>query len=208
MNREQAALAAHAEHWSTPPAGGEEAAERARTRAGLRDAAAEGAVLRLLARVSGARAAVTATTTGGVLPLWILQGMPTDGALSCIDDEAAASLTRQAIAAAGVPQHRWRIMAGRPTEVMVRLRDRAYDLVVLDAEAEDLPQQMEQARRLARPGALVAMVGAGLQGRLADPVRRDPATLAVRAVLDDWRSGGGDAVILPVGAGVAAAVLP
>lgn len=208
MNREQAALMAYAEHWAQVPAGEGEAAELARTQARGRDVAAEGAVVRLLARTSRARAAVTATTVGGALPLWILQGMPTDGSLTCIDDEPSAALTRRATTTAGVPQHRWRIMPGRAGEVMNRLRDAAYDLVVVDAQADDLGDQVDQARRLVRSGGLVVMVGVGLDGQLADPTDREPQTVLVRSVLEEWRGLDSDAVIVPVGAGVAAAVMP
>lgn len=208
MNREQAALVGYAEHWSTPPAGASDAADLARTEARGRDAAAEGALLRMLARTSRARAAVTATTLGGALPLWILQGMPTDGALTCIDHEAEAALTRRATTSAGVPQHRWRVMPGNPGEVMNRLRDAAYDLVVLDATSLDLAEQVQQARRLVRSGGVLVMVGVGLDGRLADPVDRSSGTHLVRSVLEEWRELDSDAVIVPVGAGVAAAVMP
>lgn len=208
MNREQAALAAYAARWPAEPVGAADAADVARTQAGGGDVAAEGAVLRLVARTAAARSAVTATTMGGALPLWILQGMPTDGALTCIDDESRAALTRRATTTAGVPQHRWRIMPGRPGEVMTRLRDAAYDLVVVDATAPDLADQVEQARRVVRPGGLLAMVGAGLGGRLADPVDREPGTLLVRHVLEEWREQDSDALLLPVGAGLALAVAP
>ncbi|WP_462417121.1 O-methyltransferase [Kytococcus sp. Marseille-QA3725] len=208
MNREQAALAGYADRWPTPPVGAQDAADLARTQVSGRDVAPEGAVLRLLARTSRARAAVTATTLGGAMPLWILQGMPTDGALTCVDDEARAALTRRATTSAGVPQHRWRIMPGRPGEVMNRLRDAAYDLVVVDATAPDLAEQVSQAQRIVRPGGLLVMVGVGLDGRLADPADRSDDTVLVRTVLEEWRAMDSDAMILPMGAGVAAAVVP
>ena len=69
-------------------------------------------------------------------------------------------------------------------------------------------EQVQQARRLVRSGGLLVMVGVGLDGRLADPVDRSSGTHLVRSVLEEWRELDSDAVIVPVGAGVAAAVMP
>lgn len=209
MSTEQLALSAMAEHWPRPPQGVAAAVDRARGQGVVRPIAAEGSLLRLVARARGARAAVTTVTHGGVLPLWILQGMPTDGALTCIDAEPAASMTRTAALGAGVPQHRWRIIPGEPaSSVLGRLRDRAYDLVVVDAAAPDLPAQIEHAERLTRSEGLVVLWGVGLDGALTDPVDRTPGTQRLRDLLADWQERDISATIVPVGAGLALASSP
>lgn len=141
-------------------------------------AAGTGALLRLLARTTRARTAVEVGSDGGYRGLWLLTGMDPRGTLTCIESDGARhALAQQAYAEAGAGE-RVRTVRGEPREILPRLRDANYDLVVLAGAPGDLPAHLEHARRLLRPGGLlVAETG-------PDPRDTGPAAFG-RAVASD-----------------------
>ena len=99
---------------------------------------------------SGARAVAEVGTGAGVSGLWLLAGMPEDGILTTIDVEAEHQrAAREAYAAAGVAHQRTRVITGRALDVLPRMTDGAYDMVVIDADKLELP-------RLRRAGGAAA----------------------------------------------------
>ena len=142
-----------------------------------------GAVLRLMATALHARSVVEIGTGAGVGSLWLLRGMPPDGVLTTIDAELEHQ--KAAIAAfteAGIRKARTRTIPGQAVEVLPRLTDRAYDIVLIGADERSYPDYVEQAMRLLRPGGLLAVNGALAEDRVADPARRDEITTIVRQV--------------------------
>ena len=89
---------------------------------------------------------------------------------------------------------RTRIIPGRASEVLPRLTDGAYDLVLVAADLHGYPEHVEEALRLLRPGGVLAVDGALHRDRVADPARRDELTTIVREV---GRSLRGDERVLP-----------
>jgi len=149
-----------------------------------------GAVLRVLAAALAARAVVEVGTGAGVSGLCLLRGMPEDGVLTTIDvDVENQRAAREAFAEAGIRTGRCRLISGRALEVLPRLTDAAYDLVLLDANKSEYAAYLQQALRLLRPGGLLAVDNALWHDRVADPAQRDEQTTTVRemgkAVRDD-----------------------
>ncbi len=168
-----------------------------------------GAVLRLLAATTGARAVVELGTGAGVSTLWLLQGMRPDGVLTSVDTEGEHQrLARQSLLEAGYGSGRVRLISGRALDVLPRLSDGAYDLVFCDAASSENADYLEAALRLLRPGGVVMFAGALGNGRVSQPGARDSETVALRelarSVRDEPRLV---AALLPLGAGVLAAVL-
>jgi len=168
-----------------------------------------GAVLRLLAATTGARAVVELGTGAGVSTLWLLQGMRPDGVLTSVDTEGEHQrLARQSLLEAGYGSGRVRLISGRALDVLPRLSDGAYDLVFCDAASSENAEYLEAALRLLRPGGVVMFAGALGNGRVSQPGARDSETVALRelarSVRDEPRLV---AALLPLGAGVLAAVL-
>jgi predicted O-methyltransferase YrrM len=168
-----------------------------------------GAVLRLLAATTRAKAVVELGTGVGVSALWLLRGMREDGVLTSVDSEAEHQrLARQSITEAGVPASRARLISGRALEVMPRLSDAAYDLVFCDAARSEYLEYLEGAVRLLRPGGCVVFAGALAGGKVADSAARDNDTVALRelarAVRDDTRLV---PAVLPVGPGLLVATV-
>lgn len=167
-----------------------------------------GAALRLLAAAANAKAVVEVGTGAGVSGLWLLSGMPPDGILTTIDVEAEHQrAAKQSYAAAGVPPQRTRVITGRALDVLPRLTDAAYDMVVIDGDKTEYPQYVEQALRLLRSGGVLALDNMLWHDQVADPATRDETTTILRdlgkALRDDESLF---SALLPVGDGLLAAV--
>jgi predicted O-methyltransferase YrrM len=139
-----------------------------------------GAVLQVLAAATGAKAVMEVGTGTGVSGLWLLGGMPADGVLTTIDLETEHQrAAREAFAAAGIAHQRTRVIGGRALDVLPRMADGAYDMVVIDGEKQDYPDYLEQATRLLRPGGTLVMTWSEKE---SDPAARDPETRTLREV--------------------------
>lgn len=142
-----------------------------------------GAVLRLVAGALQATTVVEIGTGAGVSGLWLLRGMAPNGVLTTIDTEAEHQrAAKEAFADDGVRPARVRTITGRALDVLPRLTDGAYDMVVLDADPDELPETVEHALRLLRAGGVLAVPHALAGDRVPDPARRDATTTTLREV--------------------------
>ena len=142
-----------------------------------------GAALQVLAATARARSVVEIGTGAGVSALYLLRGMPADGVLTTIDVEVENQrAAKEAFAEEGVRPTRTRTISGRALDVLPRLTDAAYDLVLVDADKESYPAYVEQAGRRRRPGGVRAVDTARGHDRGADPARRDETTTIIREV--------------------------
>ena len=169
---------------------------------------AVGALLGLLAKLSGGKAIVEVGTGTGVSGLWLLSGMRDDGVLTTIDIEPEYQrLAKQAFTEAGIGPGRTRLIAGRAQEVLTRLADGSYDLVLIDAAASDQPHFVVEGVRLLRSGGVIVVHHAALDGRAGDPAANDSEVTAVREaarlIAEDERL---TPVLVPLGDGVLVAV--
>jgi predicted O-methyltransferase YrrM len=167
-----------------------------------------GAALRLLARILDARSVVEVGTGTGVSGVWLLRGMHPEGVLTSIDTEAEHQrLARETFTAEGVAPNRARLITGRALEVLPRLTDGGYDLVLVDAAKQEYADYLSEALRLLRPGGVVAFDNTLWHDRVADPAQRDADTVALRelgkAVRDHEELV---SALLPVGDGLLVAV--
>ncbi|HEU4997425.1 MAG TPA: O-methyltransferase [Lapillicoccus sp.] len=167
-----------------------------------------GAALRMIAAAAAARAVVEIGTGAGVSGLWLLAGMPADGILTTIDIEPENQrAARDAYAAAGVAHQRTRVISGPALEVLGRMTDGAYDIVLIDADKESYPAYVEEAARLLRSGGVMILDNMLWHDKVADPAARDDTTRVLRdlgkAIRDDDRFF---ASLLPAGDGLLVAV--
>lgn len=167
-----------------------------------------GAALRLLAAILQARTVVEIGTGTGVSGIWLLRGMAPDGVLTSVDIEAEHQRhAREAFHAEGVAPSRTRLITGRALEVLPRLADASYDVVVVDGAKDEYPEYVEEAARLLRPGGVLAVDNSLWHDKVADPAQRDPDTIAIRGVLTALREDERFLVaLLPVGDGLLTAV--
>ena len=92
-------------------------------------------------------------------------------------------------------------------DVLPRMTDGAYDMVVVDADKREYPEYVDHAIRLLRPGGVLVLDNMLWHDKVADPAARDEQTSVLRdlgkALRDDERL---IPALLPVGDGVLAAV--
>ncbi len=147
-----------------------------------------GAALRLLAAAVGAKAVAEIGTGTGVSGLYLLRGMRPDGILTTVDPEPIRQeFAREAYLAAGFAANRARFIPGRALDVLPRLADGQYDLVLCDGDAAESQAYLAESLRLLRPGGVVCFEGVFQQGRLTDPALDDPRTAAVRELVQEVR---------------------
>ena len=163
-----------------------------------------GAVLRFLTSVLDARAVVEIGTGTGVSGLWLLRGMRPDGVLTTVDTQAEHQRhAKEGFLEAGFASQRFRLIPGAALEVLPRLTDGHYDLVLCDGDKNEYADYLTEALRLLRPGGVVAFDNALWHDRVADPAQRDPETVAIRELLTAVQENEQLVpVLLPVGDGL------
>ncbi|WP_335622221.1 O-methyltransferase [Boudabousia tangfeifanii] len=163
-----------------------------------------GALLKLLANLSGARAVFEIGTGGGVSGLYLLSGMPANGVLTSIDAEGEFQrLARANFTAAGYESTRVRLFNARALDMMPRMNQGAYDLVFIDGDSLEVPYYLPQADRMLRPGGLLIITHALLGGDVANPAKRDEKTAGMRQVVTDLgKAEDYETTVLPVADGL------
>lgn len=152
-----------------------------------------GAQCAVIAAASRALNIVEIGTGAGVSGLWLLHGAP-KATLTTIDNEPEhLGAARQAFAEARMPAARARFITGRASEVLPRMNEASYDIVLVDADPEGVIEYVEHGLRLVRPGGTVLVPRVLAGGAVADPVRRDAVTSAYRSLIQETQ--GSPAVI-------------
>ncbi|MGO2685142.1 O-methyltransferase [Microbacterium sp.] len=147
--------------------------------------AAVGAQLAVLAATTAARSIVEIGTGAGVSGLWMLRGAP-QAVLTSIDNEPEhLAAARRSFAEAKVPATRVRFITGRAADVLPRMNEDTYDIVLVDADPENVIEYVEHGLRLVRTGGIVAVPRVLAGGKAADPVQRDAVTRAFRSLIQE-----------------------
>lgn len=140
-----------------------------------------GAYLRHLAHILSAQSVVEIGTGSGVGALWVLEGMMASGTLTSIDDEMEHSnAAKIALQEADIAQSRFRLITNPVMDVMTKLTDRAYDLVIFRHNPEDISYAATEAHRILRSGGVFVIDNFFGGGKVSDPAQRDPKTVALR----------------------------
>jgi predicted O-methyltransferase YrrM len=166
-----------------------------------------GSALRFLAAAVAARAVVEIGTGTGLSGLWLLRGMRPDGVLTSIDvDPEHQRIARAAFVSSGHGPSRLRLINGMGLEVLPRLTDGGYDLVLVDTSPADHPRYLDEALRLLRPGGVLALHGV-LGAGVLDPDAADASTSGLREVTRMVREDERLApTLLPLGEGLLTAI--
>jgi predicted O-methyltransferase YrrM len=168
----------------------------------------QGALMTILARLLGARRALEIGTYTGYSSLAVLQGMPADGRITCLDvSEEYTAIARRYWQEAGVAD-RAELILGPAVDTLDRLiaEGRSYDLAFIDADKGNYAGYYERALALLRPGGVVLVDNVLWSGRVADLADTEPSTVALRELNDlvaaDPRV---DLVMIPIGDGLTVA---
>lgn len=169
-----------------------ESIERARARAVELGAdpisASVGAQIAVITAATAALNIVEIGTGAGVSGLWLLHGSPR-ATLTTIDNEPEhLAAARTAFTEAKIPPARARFITGRAADVLPRMNEASYDIVLVDADAEGVIEYVEHGLRLVRAGGTVLVPRVLAGGAVADPVRRDALTSAYRSLIQETQS--------------------
>ena len=128
--------------------------------------------------------------------------------LTTIDLEADHQrAAKEAFTAAGIPHQRTRVITGRALDVLPRMTDGAYDLVLIDADKAEYPAYTEHALRLLRSGGVLVLDNMLWGDKVADPAARDEKTVTLRDLGKSLRDRDDlQVALLPVGDGLLVAV--
>lgn len=162
-----------------------------------------GNFLKFATKLINAKSAVEIGTGSGVGGLWILQGMPIEGVLTTIDSEREHSkIARNIFEEANIAPTRYRIITGKLIEVVGKLADQSYELVII-RPALDLFDLVVESHRMLKPGGVLIIDQVLSGGKVADLTQRDPESISRRDVIkvikEDERWA---ATVIPIGAGL------
>ena len=144
---------------------------------------ATGAQLAVLAAATAATNIMEIGTGLGVSGLWMLTGAPS-AVLTSIDSEIDhQQLAKVTFTSANIQANRVRLIAGRALDVLPRMNESSYDLVLVDADPHSVIEYVEHGLRMVRAGGTVVVAHALWRGRVADPAQRDDTVSNFRTIL-------------------------
>lgn len=162
-----------------------------------------GSQIAVLAAATNARSIVEIGTGAGVSGLWLLRGAP-QAVLTTIDNEPEhLAAARQAFSEAKIPSTKARFITGRASDVLPRMNEASYDIVLVDADPENVIAYVAHGLRLVRDGGIVLVPRVLVGGRAADPVQRDEITSAYRSLVQETQESSAVlATVSPAGEGL------
>jgi caffeoyl-CoA O-methyltransferase len=145
----------------------------------------QGALLTMLARLTGAKRAVEIGTFTGYSALCIARGLPEDGKLLCCDvSEEWAAVARRHWEKAGVA-HKIELKIAPAIETLRALPSTpAIDLAFIDADKVSYVDYYEEILARLVPGGLILVDNVLWNGAVVDPEKTDPNTEAIRRFND------------------------
>ncbi len=155
-----------------------DAAQRAATDAGLPPisvSAAQGKLLHLLVRISGARRILEVGTLAGYSTIWMARALPPGGRIVSLEfDPKHAEIARANVDRAGL-SGAIAIRGGRAIDSLPALAGEApFDFIFIDADKPSTLEYFEWAVKLSRPGTVIIVDNVVRDGRLVDePVADD-----------------------------------
>ena len=164
---------------------------------------AVGNFLKFATELTGAKSVVEIGTNSGVGSLWVLQALANDGVLTTIDAEREHSkIARTVFEEADIPATKYRIITGNLIDVVGKLADNSYELIIT-RDAMDLFEIVQESFRLLKSGGLLIIDQALSGGKVADSTQRDPESIArrdaIKVIQEDYRWSSS---VIPIGAGV------
>lgn len=159
---------------------------------------ATGSLLTWLAAMVEAKHIVAVGSHGGTLGLWLLRGMAQGGMLTSISPGPAEQARAREVFGQAHTSDRVRAIAGSPADVLPRLSDGGYDLLVWAGGIDKPDETRDHTTRLVRSGGALAVLDVA---RDTAPDVRGRRTL-VRDLIEDPRW---TVAVLPVDDGVALA---
>lgn len=164
---------------------------------------AVGSYLASLVAITGAQSIVEIGTGLGVASQWLLHGSSEANLTTLEKDVDHLQTAKDLMVASGIASSRVRVISGDASEILPRMNEGTYDLVLVNATSKGVLDYVRHALRLARSGGLVVLTHALGGGNVANPAKRDAVTTELRTVLGDYAVDEHvRATLVPVGDGV------
>jgi predicted O-methyltransferase YrrM len=164
---------------------------------------AVGSYLASLVAITGAQSIVEIGTGLGVASQWLLHGSAEANLTTLEKDVDHLQTAKDLMVASGIASSRVRVISGDASEILPRMNEGTYDLVLVNATSKGVLDYVRHALRLARSGGLVVLTHALGGGNVANPAKRDAVTTELRTVLGDYAVDEHvRATLVPVGDGV------
>lgn len=155
------------------------AASRAAGLPAIAVTAAQGKLLNLLARATGARRILEIGTLGGYSAIWLARALPPGGRFVSLEyspkhaEVARASLDRAGLAEVA------EVRVGPGLDLLPSLSG-PFDFFFIDADKEGYPDYFRACLGLSRPGSVMVFDNVVRDGEVVDERSADPAVRAVR----------------------------
>ena len=149
--------------------------------------AAQGKLLHLLVRMSGARRILEVGTLGAYSTIWMAKALPPDGRVVTLEYEPHhADVARQNIERAGF-SHMIEVRIGAAADtlpVLAAENPAPFDFVFIDADKPSNTIYLDWAIKLGRPGTVIVLDNVVRDGQLANAASTDPNVKGSRAAFD------------------------
>jgi len=161
-----------------------------------------GGLINFIVGLIGAKSIVEIGTGSGLSGLWAFNGASKDATFTSIDSEREHSAgAKEIFEEAGISAQRFRLITGNIVEVVGKLADSNYDLMIVRSP-KDMVDVVQESFRLLKDGGVLLIDNALDGGKVVDPTQRDFETIArrdsIKAIKEDsrWSS-----TLLPIGGG-------
>jgi predicted O-methyltransferase YrrM len=148
---------------------------------------AQGKLLHLLVRMTGARRVLEIGTLGGYSTIWMAKALPEGGEVVTLEYEPRhAEIARRNIERAGL-SGKVTVRVGAAAETLPLLAAESpapFDLVFIDADKPSNTIYLDWAIKLGRPGTVIVLDNVVRCGQVADPASSDPNVLGSRGAFD------------------------
>lgn len=144
---------------------------------------AQGKMLHLLARMSGARRVLEIGTLGGYSTIWLARAVGERGIVVTLEiDPHHAEVARGNLDAAGVGDQ-VEIVVGPASETLKALSG-AFDFIFIDADKPSNVAYLREAMRLPRAGTTIVVDNVVRKGGVLDAASDDPRITGTRALYE------------------------
>jgi predicted O-methyltransferase YrrM len=143
----------------------------------------QGKLLSLLARIQGAQRILEVGTLGGYSTIWLARALPPTGRLITLElDPKHAEVARKNITRAGFDEL-VQVKVGRALDTLAELvekREPKFDFVFIDADKQSIPEYLDFALQLTRPGSVILVDNVVRKGAVVDGQSSDASVQGVR----------------------------
>ena len=145
--------------------------------------ASAGQYIAIIATALDATTIMEIGTGLGVGTIWLAHACP--GAhITSIDSEMDHHVSvRELLNAAEIPASRVRLITEKALDVLPKMNESSYDLVVIDADYQNVQAYVDHGISLVKPRGSVIVAGVLGDDLVADPAKRDDKTSAYRWLL-------------------------